>query len=95
MNQEQMISLVRQILFATGGGLVTHGYVTSESWATIAAGIATLLVTSGWALYTRRANGLIDSAAAQPTVQTIVTDPAGNSTSADIVSASSVKVVPR
>lgn len=73
MNQEQLTSLVRQVLLAVGGGLVTKGYVDQGSWALIASGLATVIVASGWALYTRRTAGIVASAASLPDVKAVVT----------------------
>lgn len=76
MNQEQLTSLVRQLILAAGGGLVTHGVFTGDNWALIASGLAALVVGGAWALYTRRPNGLVASAADQTGVQSIVATPA-------------------
>lgn len=75
MNQDQVTSLVRQLLLTFGAGLVTHGYVDQGAWVEIAGGLATVLVASGWAFYTRRSHGIIASAAALPQVDVVVVKP--------------------
>jgi hypothetical protein len=72
MNQDQITSLLRQILFVAAGGLVTKGYVDAATLQTII-GALVILGTSGWAIYTRRDHGLIASAADVGTVAEIVT----------------------
>lgn len=73
MNNEQIMSFIRQILLALGGGLVTKGYIDNGTLTAIVGGLMAL-GTAVWGLYVRRANGLIASAATVPTVQKIVTD---------------------
>jgi len=74
MNQDQIISLVRQILLTLGGSLVGKGYVDDATMTMIVGGIVSL-VTGFWGLYARREKGLIVSAAAQPSVCKIVALP--------------------
>lgn len=74
MNFEQVTSIVRQIMLIIGGSLVTKGVIDSGTLQTIV-GAVIALASSGWAIYTRRTNGLIASAAAQPEVGKIVTTP--------------------
>lgn len=76
MNQEMLTSLVRTILQTSGAGLITHGWVNTTDWTQICSGLAVVIVTTGWALYTRRDNGLIASAAALPKVTQIKADSA-------------------
>jgi hypothetical protein len=86
MNQEQITSILRQVLFVLAGGLVTHGYVDAATLQTII-GALIVLGTSGWAIYIRRNHGLIASAAAVPTVDTIVTN---KQSTANAISATNV-----
>lgn len=85
MNFEQVMSIVRQIMLVIGGSLVTKGVIDSGTLQMIVGAVITL-VSSGWAIYTRRTNGLIAAAAAQPEVGKIVTTP----TVADAVPSSKV-----
>ena len=75
MNQDQITSIVRQVLLAVGGGLVTKGYVDSGTMTAIVGSLA-ILAGSAWAIYTRRTAGLIASAAAQSQVSKVIADPA-------------------
>lgn len=75
MNQEQAITILRQLLLTFSGGLVSAGYLDQVS-ATVAAGaLATLVVTVGWGIYARRNNALVASAAAVPGVAAIQATP--------------------
>lgn len=74
MNQDQVTSIVRQVLLAVGGGLVTKGYVDSGTMTAIVGALA-IIVGSVWAIYTRRNTGLVASAAGVPDVHKIITDP--------------------
>ncbi len=60
MNNEQIQSLLRQILLFLGGGLVTHGYLDNAT-LNIAVGAVLALATSAWGVYLRRNSGLIAS----------------------------------
>ena len=75
MNQDQIESIVRQLLLTIGGGLVTKGYLDSGTLQLVV-GAFMAVGAAGWALYTRRNKGLIASAASVPSVHTIVTDTA-------------------
>jgi len=72
MNQEQIVSLIRQMLLTFGGALVGKGYMDDGTMTMMVGGIMAL-GTGAWAIYTRRRNGLIASAAALPQVSQIVT----------------------
>lgn len=72
MNQEQIISILRQIMLVVGGGLVTKGYVDATTLNTVI-GALLALGASGWAIYTRRPHGVIASAADQEGVLEILT----------------------
>jgi hypothetical protein len=72
MNFEQVMSIVRQIMLFLGGLLVTKGVTDSATLQTVVGALVTL-ISSGWAIYTRRNTGLIASAADVPSVQKIET----------------------
>lgn len=74
MNFEQVMSIVRQIMLVIGGSLVTKGVIDNGTLQTMV-GAVIALTSSGWAIYTRRTNGLIAAAAAQPEVGKIITTP--------------------
>jgi len=71
MNQDQLISLLRQILLTFGGVLVGKGYVDDATMTMIVGGVVAI-VTGLWGLYARREQGLVASAAAQPGVTQIL-----------------------
>lgn len=71
MNHEQTVSLLRQVMLAAGGGLVTAGFVDDATLQTMVGALA-ILIASGWAIYTRRKAGLIASAAEQKGVAKVV-----------------------
>jgi len=71
MNQDQLISLLRQILLTFGGVLVGKGYVDDATMTMIVGGVVAI-VTGLWGVYARREQGLIASAAAQPGVSRIL-----------------------
>lgn len=62
MNFEQVVSIVRQAMLFLGGYLVTKGWTDSATLQTVVGALITL-ISSGWAIYTRRNTGLISSAA--------------------------------
>lgn len=72
MNQEQLISIIRQLLLTVGGGLVTKGYL-DDGTLQLVVGALMAVGAAGWALYTRRYNGLVASAAGVPGVSSITT----------------------
>jgi hypothetical protein len=72
MNQEQLTSLIRQILLTVGGGLVTKGYLDDGSLQ-LCVGAVMAIGAAAWAIYTRRNAGLVASAATVPSVETITT----------------------
>jgi hypothetical protein len=74
MNQEQVTSIIRQLLLTIGGGLVTKGYL-DDGTLQLVIGAIMAVGAAAWALYTRRNAGLIESAAGVPKVHKIVTDP--------------------
>ena len=86
MNQEQLLSIFRQVLLVAGGGLVTKGYVDQGTLATVV-GAVLALGTSAWGIWTRRPAGLVASAAAQSQVSKIITTPnlASSVTSSKVV----------
>lgn len=64
MNTEQITSLVRQILLAAGGFVVGKGWVDNETMLQIV-GAVSVLVASGWALWSRTDKQIVASAAAK------------------------------
>lgn len=72
MNSEQLTSLLRTILQFAGGIAVGRGWIDAETSTAIIGALVTISVTA-WSLYTRRSAGLVASAAAVPSVQTITT----------------------
>lgn len=50
MTQDDVLALVRHLLTTLGGGLIAHGYVSSDQWSQIVGGIIALGV-AGWSLY--------------------------------------------
>lgn len=75
MNSEQLASLLRTILQVAGAFIVGRGWVDESTVASIGGALVTIAVTA-WGLYARRNAGLVASAAAVPSVQTIVAAPA-------------------
>lgn len=73
MTQEQVFSIIRQALLFFGGVAVTKGWVDTETMIALV-GAAVTIGASAWALYERRAKGLINSTAALPNVSRIETD---------------------
>ncbi len=53
MNQEQVLGIVRHILTAAGGVLVTKGYVDANTLATIVGALATL-IGAGWSIWIKK-----------------------------------------
>lgn len=74
MNQEQILSLVQTILQVGGGMLVTRGVMDDATMQAAIGALLTIGVTA-WGLYTRRNNGLVESAAAVPGVNLIRAEP--------------------
>ena len=72
MNSEQLTSLLRTILQFAGGIAVGRGWIDAETSTAIIGALVTISVTA-WSLYTHRSAGLVASAAAVPSVQTITT----------------------
>lgn len=72
MNFEQVMSIVRQMMLFGGGLLVTKGWVDDTNLQLLV-GAAITIISSVWAIYTRRNTGLIASAADVPSVQKIET----------------------
>ena len=75
MNQEQITSILRQILLVLGGSLVTKGYIDA---ATLNSIIGAVLILGGsfWAIYSRRQAGILASAADIPGTSIQVKDQA-------------------
>ncbi|QRE74424.1 hypothetical protein [Methylobacterium aquaticum] len=74
MNQEQLTALLRTLLQFGGGIAVGRGWIDADTATALTGALVTLLVTV-WGLYVRRNAGLVASAAALPTVKTILADP--------------------
>lgn len=64
MNQEQIASIVRQILLAVGGFFVGKGYFDTETMVAIAGAIS-VLIGSVWAIWSRTDKNIVASAAAK------------------------------
>ncbi len=75
MNQEQVLSIVRQILLFGGGLIVSKGWIDNTTLITVVGALVTL-IGSAWAIWSKRPTGLVASAAALPSVEKIVADPA-------------------
>ncbi|KMO39180.1 hypothetical protein VQ02_10425 [Methylobacterium variabile] len=75
MNQDQLTTLLRTLLQFGGGIAVGRGWIDADTATTLTGALVTLLVTV-WGLYVRRNAGLVASAAAVPSVQAILADPA-------------------
>lgn len=73
MTQEQVFSIIRQALLFFGGVAVTKGWVDTETMIAVVGAFVTI-GASAWALYERRAKGLINSTAALSEVSQIITD---------------------
>ena len=67
MNNDQITSIVRQILLAVGGFFVGSGWVDNETMLQIA-GALSVIVASVWALWTRTDKNIVASAAAKVNV---------------------------
>lgn len=67
MNQEQIISIVRQILLAVGGFLVGKGYFDSETMVALAGAIS-VVIGSVWAIFSRTDKAIVQSAATKVVV---------------------------
>ena len=67
MNSDQITSIIRQIMLALGGFFVGQGWVDHETMIQIA-GALSILVASGWALWTRTNKNIVASAAAKVSV---------------------------
>ena len=74
MNQEQVLSIVRQVLLFGGGIVVSKGWIDNSTLVSVVGALVTL-IASAWAIWTRRATGLVAAAAALPDVSKVVTDP--------------------
>ncbi|MCJ2080769.1 hypothetical protein [Methylobacterium sp. J-090] len=72
MNSEQLTSLLRTVLQFAGGIAVGRGWIDPETSTAIIGALVTVAATA-WSLYTRRSAGLVASAAAVPSVQSITT----------------------
>lgn len=62
MNQEQVASIVRQILLAVGGFVVGKGWFDNETMIAVAGAIS-VLVGSVWAIWSRTDKNIVVSAA--------------------------------
>lgn len=60
---EQLWTLLRTIIQAAGGGLVTKGVIDADTWTSVVGAIM-FLITTVYGVYIRRREGLIASAAA-------------------------------
>jgi hypothetical protein len=58
----QLTGLLKLLLMSLGTYLVQKGFLDAQSMPEIVTGVATLLVTIGWMLYARRANGILKAA---------------------------------
>ena len=74
MNQEQLTSIIRQLLLTVGGGLVTKGFL-DDGTLQLVVGAVMAVGAAAWAIYTRRNNGLVASAAGVPGVSSITAEP--------------------
>ncbi|WP_292510219.1 hypothetical protein [Methylobacterium sp.] len=70
MNSEQLTSLLRTVLQFAGGIAVGRGWVDAETSTAIVGALVTIAVTA-WSLYTRRAAGIVASAASLPAVTSV------------------------
>ena len=53
MSPDDIFALVRHVLTAAGGSLITAGYVSSTQWADIVGGLMALAGV-GWSLWQKR-----------------------------------------
>ena len=74
MNQEQLTSIIRQLLLTVGGGLVTKGFL-DDGTLQLVVGAVMAVGAAALAIYTRRNNGLVASAAGVPGVSSITAEP--------------------
>jgi hypothetical protein len=88
MTQDQILSLVRDVLKYAGAYAVTKGWVSNEIAVWVAGGIAAFAGTA-WSLWVKRPTGLVASAAALPEVRKVV----ANSSIADGTLEANPKVV--
>jgi hypothetical protein len=89
MTQEQVGSLVRQMLLAIGGAAVTKGYIDSDTMVAVV-GIVVTVLTGAYGIYIRRRDGLIASAAAQPGVEHVLVKPGVEMSSSALMNNSKV-----
>jgi len=50
MNLDAILGIVRAVLAALGGALVTNGVISSDGWTAVVGGIIAV-VTAGWSYY--------------------------------------------
>lgn len=74
MNSEQINSLLRSLLQFAGGLAVSRGYITGGELEIII-GVVASVIALALSIYTRRAAGLVASAAAVPAVAKIEAAP--------------------
>lgn len=60
MTPDQITGIIRAVLAAAGGFVLSKGWVSSETWTWIGGGVITLGMT-GWSLWTNRPAGLAGS----------------------------------
>jgi hypothetical protein len=59
----QLTGVLKLLLMSGGTYLVQKGILEQQDMAEIAAGLAAVLVSFGWMIYARRANGVVKAAA--------------------------------
>lgn len=72
MNLEQLLALVRAGLYIASSIAVTFGVMTADDTTKISGGVVTI-ITTGWTIWASSRNSLIAKAAAQKSVEKIIT----------------------
>lgn len=90
MNQEQVLSVTRDLLQIVGTFLTTYGLMSSTQWAPVAGGVL-MIVPVVWGIINHSQTNAVAVVAAMPEVKKIETEP--TAAGAALAKASPVNVV--